>query len=78
MDKKKKAVRKHSVWANMQVVELAKAGSAMDLEIYAGKEKLGRIVIGRGSFTWFGKGRQNGVRVNWSKFAKMMDEYCYD
>lgn len=75
--RKKKAVKKHTVWANVQVVELSKAGSAMDFEIYHGKEKLGTIVIGRGSFTWYGKGKQKGKRISWSRFTEIMDEYCY-
>lgn len=75
--KMKKAVKKHSVCANLQVVELTKAGSAVEFEIFADKEKLGTIVIGRGSFTWYGKKKQIGKRFNWSTFAKKMDDLCY-
>lgn len=75
--RKKKAIKKHSVWANLQVVELAKAGSAVDFEIYSDNEKLGSITIGRGSFTWYGKGRQTGKSFSWTRFAKEMDELCY-
>lgn len=38
---KKKVIKKHSVRANLQVVELTRAGSSLDLEIYADKEKIG-------------------------------------
>jgi len=38
----KESCQEAYVWANVQVVELSKAGSAMDFEIYHGKEKLGR------------------------------------
>jgi hypothetical protein len=32
---KRKVKQKHSVYANMQVLELTKAGSSLELEIYA-------------------------------------------
>jgi hypothetical protein len=33
--------KKHAVKANMQVMELTKAGSSMDLEIYANRINIG-------------------------------------
>lgn len=36
---KKRPIKKHSVKANQQVVELTRAGSSLDLEIYADQEK---------------------------------------
>ncbi len=73
----KKPVRKHSVKANLQVVELTKAGTSLDLAIYADKEKLGTIVIGRGALYWKGANRQKGTRIGWTRFAQMMDELAY-
>lgn len=75
--KKKKAIRRHGVYTNLQMFDLAKAGSAMEFEIYANEEKLGTIVIGRGSFTWYGKGRQKMKRFNWTQFAREMDKLSY-
>lgn len=75
---KKRPVRKHTVKAGMRVLEMTKAGSAMELEIFSDNEKLGTIEIGRGSFTWYGKGRTNGKRIGWTKFSQMMDKYCYE
>ena len=49
----------------------------MSLEIFASEEKIGTIIIGRGSITWFGKNRQHGKRISWSKFAELMDQYSY-
>jgi len=72
MKKRKKEIV-HTVKANLQILELTKAGSAMSFEIYANKEKMGTIVIGRGSFSWIGKGKQNGKNYSWSRFADMMD-----
>jgi hypothetical protein len=73
----KRLKRKHSVKAHLQVMELAKAGSSLDLEIYASKEKLGTLIIGRGSLYWYGRNRHKSKRISWSRFAEMMDELAY-
>lgn len=69
--------RKHSVKANVQILDLTKAGSSMSFEIYANDEKIGEIKLGRGSITWFGKNRKSGHAMSWSNFAKKMDELAY-
>lgn len=68
---------KHKVKASMKVLELNNAGSSMSMEIFSGAHKLGEIVLGRGSITWFGKGRKKGKRIRWTKFAEIMDGYAY-
>lgn len=74
----KKRVRiKHQVTANVRILDLTKAGSSMDFDIYADREKIGHIVLGRGSITWYGKNRQKGKRLSWSRFADLMDEHFY-
>ncbi|MCC6797321.1 MAG: hypothetical protein IT366_19545 [Candidatus Hydrogenedentes bacterium] len=70
--------RKHSVKANLQVVELTKAGTSLDLEIYADREKLGTIIMGRGSLYWIGASKQRSKRISWSRFAEMMDTLAYE
>ena len=74
---KESVLRRHSVKASLQVMELAKAGSSLDLEIYASKQKLGTMIIGRGSLFWYGRGRKNRKRISWTRFAEMMDELAY-
>lgn len=74
---RKKSIKKHSVKANLHVVELTRVGSSLDLEIYADKEKIGTMIIGRGSLVWFGGKRQTRKRIPWSRFAAMMDELAY-
>ncbi len=69
--------RKHRVRCSMQVLELTKAGSSMRFDVYAENEKMGRVVIGQGSFTWYGGKRKVGWTLTWSDFAKMMNERCY-
>ncbi len=73
----KKIVRKHEVRAALSNVELVKAKSSLRLEIFASKEKLGELEIGRGSIYWFGANRQKSKRIDWSRFAAMMDELAY-
>ena len=70
-------LKKHTVTARVQILDLTKAGSSMELDIYANKEKIGTVIIGRGSLTWRGGKRQRDKRLSWSEFAKMMDEYAY-
>ncbi|MGI8836651.1 MAG: hypothetical protein ACR2H4_08445 [Pyrinomonadaceae bacterium] len=74
---KKKSIKKHSVRANLYVKALSKAGSSLDLEIYANNEKIGTLMLGSGSLFWWGKRRQIRKRVPWSRFAEMMDELAY-
>ena len=75
--RKKRPVKKHTVSAQIQVLDLTKAGSSIEFEIFANNEKIGRIVFGRGSLTWFGRSRHRGKRISWSEFAEMMDELSY-
>jgi len=69
--------KKHAVKAELRVPGLSKAGSSLDLKIYASKAKLGEITIGRGSLYWYGRYRQKRKRVSWTRFAEMMDELAY-
>ncbi|HEX8476562.1 MAG TPA: hypothetical protein VF666_21370 [Pyrinomonadaceae bacterium] len=75
--KKRTSIKKHTVKAHVQIVDLTKAGSSMDFEIYANNERIGTIVIGRGSLTWRGGKKQRDKRISWSKFAEIMNEHAY-
>ena len=74
---KRKARRKHSVKGTLQVQELSKAGTSLNLKIYANKVKLGELEIGRGSLFWKGRKRKRRKRISWSSFAEKMDELSY-
>jgi len=69
--------RKHEVKADLANFELAKARSSLTLQIYANKEKIGELEIGRGSLYWQGRKKQRSKRLGWSRFAEMMDELAY-
>ena len=70
---RKKTKRKHSAKAGIQIHELSKAGTAITLEIHAERKKVGALVIGRGSLTWFGNHWMKGRRFSWSAFAEFME-----
>lgn len=65
--------RKHSANARVQIFGLSKAGTSIDIEIYADNEKVGSLVIGRGSLTWFGKKWKHGRRFSWKELAAEME-----
>jgi hypothetical protein len=69
--------RKHEVKADLANFELAKARSSLNLQIYADREKIGELEIGRGSLYWYGRRKQKSKRIDWSKFAQMMDRLAY-
>jgi hypothetical protein len=75
MARKKK--RKHEVTAALSNVELVKAKSALNLRIYARGHTIGELIVGRGSLYWYGRHKQKAKRINWSRFADMMDELAY-
>jgi hypothetical protein len=77
MPRKRKPARKHVVRANLSVLELTKAGTSLDLEIYAAGEKIGTLIIGRGSLSWWGGKRKTAKRLSWSRFAQHMDALAY-
>jgi hypothetical protein len=69
--------RKHEVKADLANFELAKARSSLNLQIYADREKIGELEIGRGSLYWYGRRKQKSKRIDWSQFAQMMDRLAY-
>ena len=79
---KKKAARPAStkrfrVRAELANFELAKAKSALRLQIYSKDEKVGELQVGQGSLYWWGVHRQNAKRIHWARFAAMMDKLAY-
>ncbi len=72
----KTAGRKHSVRCTIEVPELTKSGSAVRFDVHADGEKIGTILLGRGSITWYGGKRKTGVQISWTKFAELMNQHC--
>lgn len=76
--KKASPRRKHSVKAQVQILDLTRAGSSMEFEVFADGEKLGTLSIGQGSINWK-KGRKQywGKSLAWTKFAELMNHAAY-
>jgi hypothetical protein len=70
--------RKHAVRGVLKVQELTKTGTSLRLKIYAEGEKIGELEIGRGSLFWRGGKRQKVKRLDWSRFAELMDGLAYE
>jgi len=68
---------RHVVKAQLSNFELVKAGSSLRLQIFSNEEKIGQLEVGRGSLYWNGRNRKSRERVDWSRFAEMMDELAY-
>jgi hypothetical protein len=75
--RKKAITKKHTVRCEVKIPQLTKAGTSVEFQIYAEGEKIGTIVLGRGSLTWYGGKRQTGREFSWSRFAELMDEQAY-
>lgn len=75
--RKRVAAKNFEVKAALANTTLAKAKSALTLEIYSKKEKIGQLEIGQGSLYWWGAHRQISKRVDWQRFAEMMDQLAY-
>ena len=74
----KKVRRKHSVKATVQILDLSKAGTSLELEVFAkeprqDRRKIGTVIIGRGSLTWRKDYGKKGRRISWSRFAELME-----
>jgi hypothetical protein len=67
----------YEVKAEISNASLAKAKSALTLQIYRKDVKLGELQIGRGSLFWAGARRQSAKRIDWGRFAEMMDKLAY-
>jgi hypothetical protein len=69
--------RRHSVSATIGVQELSKAGTSIKLFVHRDDQKLGEMDIGRGAIYWRGGNKQKWERIDWTRFAEMMDEMVY-
>jgi hypothetical protein len=75
--RKASSTRQYQVRAKLTNFELAKAKSALRLQIYSRGEKVGELQVGRGSLYWWGSHRQKEKRIRWGKFAEMMNRLAY-
>jgi hypothetical protein len=74
---KKTSKRRHRVSCDISVPQMAKAGSSLRLVIAFAGEKQGEIVLGRGSFIWYGANRKIRKKIGWPRFVALMNEFAY-
>jgi len=70
----KAAERKFEVKAEVANFTLAKAKSAVRLQIYSRHEKFGELEIGRGSLRWWSARSPTEHRISWDQFSRLMEE----
>jgi hypothetical protein len=70
---RKRVRRRHTVRAAVDNIDLTKAGTSIKLEVYAAKEKIGTVELGRGTIRWYGRYKQKPTTISWTKFAEWMD-----
>lgn len=75
--KKASVERKFEVRAEVANFTLAKAKSALRLQIYSRNEKFGDLEIGRGSLRWWSARSPTEHRIPWSRFARLMDDLAH-
>jgi hypothetical protein len=75
--RKPRSRKKHQVDMMMRARDITRAGSSLELEVFAAGEKLGELIIGSGSINWRGRNRRSSKRIDWTRFAEMMDELAY-
>jgi hypothetical protein len=69
--------RKFEVRAEVANFTLAKAKSALRLQIYSRDEKFGELEIGRGSLRWWSARSPTEHRIPWARFAQIMDDLAH-
>ena len=66
---------RHTVRASLRNVDLTKATTALTLVLHDEGEKMGELVVGRGSFFWKARHGKKRKRITWADFAAMMDRH---
>jgi hypothetical protein len=74
---KRPSIRRHHVSATVGIQELSKAGTSITLIVRRDEQKLGELDIGRGAIYWRGGNKQKWERVDWKRFADVMNGLAY-
>jgi hypothetical protein len=71
---RKRFARRHTVKAAVKNIDLTKTGTSISLDVFAAKEKIGTIELGRGTIRWRGRHKQRLKPIPWTRFAEWMDD----
>jgi hypothetical protein len=69
--------KKHQVNVSVNIRDITRAGTSLELDVFGEGELLGHLTIGSGSVIWTGRNRRSSKRINWTRFSEMMDELAY-
>jgi len=69
--------RKFQVRAELSNFQLANAKSALTLQVYVRRKKIGELQVGRGALYWWGNNRKLEERVPGGRFAEKKDQLAY-
>ena len=74
--KRPKVKPRFTVNMSVQAWDLAKAGSAVMIEVRDRGKMLGTIEVGQGSFRWMpAYGKLGLKRISWSKLSRALNDY---
>jgi hypothetical protein len=69
--------KKHQVNVSVNVRDITRAGTSLEIDAFANGEFLGHLTIGSGSVIWTGRHKRSSKRIPWSRFADVMDRIAY-
>lgn len=73
--RRKRIQQRYKVDMSLRAWDLAKAGSALTIQVRGRHGLLGTIEVGQGSFRWKTARRRSGFkRIRWGKLAEKLDE----
>lgn len=64
----------YTVRSEAKDLELSRVGSGINLHVYYGRRKLGRLKIGKGGIQWYPRGSARPrPSLNWKEFASKIE-----
>src|SRR5690606_34676990 len=69
--------KKHRVDLALTARDITRLGTSVQLEVFAEGVKLGDLDIGSGSVAWRGRHRRSWKRIDWTRFAELMEQVPY-
>jgi hypothetical protein len=64
----------HRATLQLKNFDLPKAGSAIQIDLFNGKGKIGKFTAGRGGAFWKPGRKQKEIWISWTKLADMLNE----
>ena len=72
--KRRRSSQKHTVDLSLQASDIAKAGAALTMKVYAYEKLVATIEIGQGTFGFKSANKQRFRRIPWSELATVLKD----